>query len=863
MSTLPYEKVYAVDQTRGIASATPIPTLNIASVINSDTGPIEIIEVKNQAELIDNYCTGSVISATDNETIQFNGALLTKAQVDIVRADTSSMRVGKGSYTQKPLYFDKDYNLLNSITKIKLSQKSSTLDVLWVTVKNSEGVKTTYFLGGNSAPEGKEGAINLAGEDVVSVTIKNFFNLLFDKGVCLSITDTEATFIPEVVEFSDNLYIKDFNGKLYEELVGQVSKLSADYSVKTIIDSTTSLKVGPYTYYDKDSYSINKSSFTNPVELSFKSDNGFPSGVFLMLAIHDLISTNKVAEPLGISAKATLGDKVVINDINKIYELIKEAESIGGAITITDVNDDTKGPAIYYEKDSVEIVPSNINEVIKYENPSVDSFFKVTHATDETNPTYFKSETNYLVIDDQCYYSGVKTPNVPDVVSYISVSKEELSVSEFIEKAFEAMLNSYTIGRAPYNTFIFDGSHKVTVSDKIDYTISHIDQSSVKDAFAIVCKFTSSQPLFNFSYNKVTGDEYDTYELAYNFKNVSNKITFSFDGDAVNSTGSSIYYEKFNEDPDYKNNYIQIVKLSGDKDLNYYESGDFGNEVLNNPVTEAAYSEAILKFLKTKNKQYQFVTDAGHCSVELAQACKQVADEKFAQYAPSIPPTLKTVEEIKEHVSKLSLDDFRCQYLVPGHKSTYNGNFLSTVPASLSYMFARINAFQSVTGEFNPLFGVKKGTVAAPNLVTFFDDEEAQELADQNINVITKDMAGTYIRSNFTSQLINSYLSEDQNAYMTNVISQVCEKYNPEIVAELNTLETRMSVVNNLTTRLTERMISSKNPTITKFRVVCDESLNTQAVIEARQLIYQVWVQYSPSVAYVLAYVHVKRLGSF
>lgn len=863
MSTLPYDKVYAIDQTRGIATTTPVPSLNIASVIQSETGPVEVISVANQSELVDNYCTGSIISASDNETIQFNGALLTAAPVDIVRADTSSLRIGMGSAGTR-IYFDKDYNKLDTVTKFSLSRVESELTELYV--KLDDGTKGgKYYYLGEPGIKDEANAVDLSDGEPVRVTIENFFNLLYSKGICLSITSDTAIFTHKVLEFSDNIHINKVGENLYSELSeGSINTLSVDASLDTEDNKEyLYLKIGAYTFYDK-SNSENVSSISEPkVGLKYSGSNKFTASMFLIKAMDYLLSKDLIVEPLGVSVKATLGDKVVVNDIRAISELIDESQGTDTKISITDLVNETKGPVIYYKSINCPTINASYSTIpiFKYTAPSSDKFYQVKHATDKTNDSYFDEENNYLVIDDTCYYSGPK-PTVSDAVNDINVSKDKMSVTDFIDKTFELMLNSYLIGKGQNNTFIIDGNHKITVSDKIKLSGYIVIDQDYSDEFAIVCKFTSSNPLFNVSYVKLN-DEFNSYELTYKFKNVEDSFTFSFDGNAVSSTGASTYYEKYNEDPDYKNNYIYIVKLQGDRSLTRFDSGDFGNEVLNNPITESAFTEAILKYIKMKDKQYQFVTDAGHCSVALANACKQVADEKFAQYVPSIPVNCKKVAEIKKYVNSINMDDFRCQYLVPAHKNTYNGNFLTTVPASLSYMFARINAFKTVSGEFNPLFGSRKGGVIAPNLVAFFDDEEAQELADMNINVITKDMTGTYIRSNFTSQKENSYLSEDQNAYMTNVISQECELYNPEIVAEVNTNRTRDEVVNVLTTRLNKRLKSGKEPTVANIKVICDESLNTLTVIEARQLIYQVWVQYSPSVAYVLAYVHVKRLGSF
>ena len=66
-----------------------------------------------------------------------------------------------------------------------------------------------------------------------------------------------------------------------------------------------------------------------------------------------------------------------------------------------------------------------------------------------------------------------------------------------------------------------------------------------------------------------------------------------------------------------------------------------------------------------------------------------------------------------------------------------------------------------------------------------------------------------------------------------------------------------------LTQLLSARLQAGKKPTLNAFRVICDEKLNTQDVIEANQLKYKVEVQYTPSVKFVTAYLDVVRLNSF
>ena len=209
------------------------------------------------------------------------------------------------------------------------------------------------------------------------------------------------------------------------------------------------------------------------------------------------------------------------------------------------------------------------------------------------------------------------------------------------------------------------------------------------------------------------------------------------------------------------------------------------------------------------------------------------------------------------------INTFQAIEVVPGFKGTYCGSFLTAVPGGLAYIVARVNSYSNGSTEFQPLFGPRRGAVSAPNLQWYINKTDQQKLADMNINSIVSDINGVYINNNVTSQKITSYLSEDQNVYMSNVIAHICEEYNPKIIAELNDAELWGTVVNQLTQLLSARLQAGKKPTLNAFRVICDEKLNTQDVIEANQLKYKVEVQYTPSVKFVTAYLDVVRLNSF
>ena len=931
MSLLPYTKTYAVDMTRGITAATPPASLNIASLIVADTGPVDRVTLRNQSDLVDVFCTGTAISATDNETIQFNGALLTQVATDVFRVDTSAMRIGVGS-TGSKLYFDKEFNLLEKVTRAQLLEKPSALTSLYVVLTPVDNAVSPidgsvmsgdqiYYIG--EAPSGISGTATNLTVDGEDITIANFIKILHKNGIVSTYTENAGNYVSTLCPAFKAIVIEKGNrlGDLYNVTEDDFSNiLNIVAATDTQVDSNNYfLTIDSRKGFIPQGSQV-QTNVDETIEIPTHDIPNYPSRSFMIKVLNSIYGSTDLTNPWTQDIKISFNIAKKLSEDTKNflsqYAIIEETtetittggEQTGGQDTPDDTSDDTYAPIVTEEVTTTKITAYNAidfapegktltsedgtleyivvgtnttmqfvlldmyesnldvasgltitntqggspyfaynglstttvtvdNVALTYSTPDV-TFVRMNNATDATNSTYKVEDEIYIIVDNYCFYAGDK-PNQPDeydaetngVLSYVTVSKEKMSIPDFLKAVKSKIAEIFVVGSGFGGFLLVSGKHDFVTSENIQMNNEMIvDQSKVTDSFAVVCRFTSSLPLFRFAYERNKDvSNYEAYDLTYRFKSTENTITIALDGDEI---------------------------------LSSYISSEFGNEVLNNDPTEADYANAILKYLDVKEKQYDIVTDAGHVSVSLANACKRVADERFTMYYPSFPPK-KDVASLKEYGSSINLNDSKGYYLVPSHKSTYNGQFLTTVPASLTMIFARVNAFSTTVAEFSPLFGTVKGVATAPYMVKNFTNAEAQALADMNINVITKDVAGTYIRSNFTSQAENSYLSEEQNAYMTNVLCHICEEYNPTIIAELNTADLRASVVENLTKRIQARVITGKNPTMAGFKVICDDKLNPLPVIEARQLVYQVWVQYTPSVAYVLAYVYVKRLGSF
>jgi len=307
------------------------------------------------------------------------------------------------------------------------------------------------------------------------------------------------------------------------------------------------------------------------------------------------------------------------------------------------------------------------------------------------------------------------------------------------------------------------------------------------------------------------------------------------------------------------NDFVKFDKKDNDG-VNEVFVDNFGDEIYMPEPTAASYAAALQKFIKYNDKQYSFIWDSGYASPVLAKAMAKVGLKKNAQFVPSFPLGYTETAEFLSYHKSLGINSHEGYEIVPAFKGTFCGSFLTTVPAGLAYIAARVQSFDNTSLENQPLFGPKRGIVAAPNLVANLDPDEQQVLMDSRINCIVNDLNGTYINFNITSYAIESSLNEEQNVYITNTIAHTCQEFNPSTQTEQNDEELWTTVINQLGKKLNERVIDGKKPTAAGIRVLCDDKLNDR---NSRTLKYKVQVQYKPTTAYVDAYVDVVRLGTF
>lgn len=895
MALLPYSKTTIRDRSAFTGIDVGTPSVNIATVINAKTGPLDRITLTSFDDLVNYFCTGTKILSTDDQTIQCVGALLNTTTVDVIRVTTSKIRIGKTNLGDI-IYTDSDFNIIDKLTRVKIVNNTDADEYLGININNN-----LYVIG-----ETPEGSINVNKDyEYDSENKQNNMVAFVD-----ALAHNEV--FNNVLTYSDNTIVTTAENQISnsDRTKVELSVIPTNQRLDVINNSTVNpgfdLLIGTNTYVfmGDGSNSPDTSSFINPVGI-YGTNTVNAKWIFAnIISEVDLskISAYKVTfdfssvQSYSSNIKNRLHDGVLTynkEDVyNSFYCIINNeiyaynydtsdliSESITEKINITGTETDLIKIFRELERANGELIFS-ISDVVAY-------FFDTTIAV-ESASTYISltldevdlykvqlSEIEYtpesysVYIDGTVYYCGSEEPEYDDVVLYTQLSSESLTYDTFVSKLFSQLEADRIIGRINTNSIYLTGESVVKCVDTLKVITTKLDQTAtIADAkFAVVAKFPCSQALFKYAFVKNDEvEDYDVIDLTYVYNQISSTISISFDPEAMDGYGTSLYYTKYNEGTS-ENNYVRIIELNTDVDTplptEQVVIGAFGNELITADPEPTDYANAISKFGDYEDKQYSFIWDSGYSSPILAKAMITLGQTINAQVVPSFPVNYKKVEDILSYHESIGANSYQVVEVVPAHKSTYCGSFMTTVPGSLSYIVARVNSYLGSTIEFQPLFGATRGACTAPNLIWRINKKDQQTLADNNINSIINTINGTYLNFNLTQQKATTYLSEEQNVYMSNVIAHVCQEFNPSIIAELNNEELWNRIVTNLTARLTNRMYSGKNPTYNAIRVVCDGTLNTQEVIESRQLIYRVDVQYTPSTSYITAFVDVVRLNSF
>ena len=933
MSKLPSQKTTIRDMSQYTNIGDGISGINVATIINAKTGPMERMTLTSFDDLVNYYCTGSAITQRDDITVQCVGAMLNTSAVDVIRVGESKLKVGKTN-DGKIVYTDSNYKLFDKLSRISFIDNSDVEDSLAISTDD-----ISLFVG--TKPK-QDLEIPYYNDNITrEATTNNLIKLIADRVDCNVLTfDADTLYHEKPTSFYDT-YLTNVNATF----INASTKISANNNDKKYIELNSALILNNTSYiFNGTGRNSNSQIFEDPKQvINWLDDDSMTNAKFLALVTSYLNNNEYVSYSVkydfsnikdysdNLKEKITddkvyyynrqdsydslffikgdtlyryndceLPEKYTINssDVDdddkddsvvtvegsdEVYNLI----SINGPETdfsrilnLIECDRDVNEELILVLESSIYMYDSNIyysgdSELFTIDN-KIDGIYKC-----HIEPAEYQIEDNYSVfINGHTYYCGeepigvyVDKKGADETAEYITLSKDKLTYGEFIEKLYHQLQADMMLSFVNSSTILIADDVTVKKSSNIKVVKSIINQTDAisNSKFALIAKFPTSQQLFSYSYIRNEDiEDFDIIDVNWSYNQISGVMSIGFDDNSVDNFGTSLYYTKYNEG-ETENDYFHILQLNDfvkwdkdDKDgISETYVNAFGSELIVREPTAIDYADAIKKFLDYEDKQYSFIWDSGYASPVLAKAMNEVALEKNAQFVPSYPLDYRTVDEFIAYHNSLGLNTFQGYEIVPAHKGSYCGSFLTKVPAGLSYITARINSYRNGSVEYQPLFGPTRGVVSAPNLICSLNTTSRQKLSDLRINSIVSDINGTYICNNDTALVKTSYLSDENIVYMTNTIAHICEEYNPKIIAEESGPNLWDNIINQLTQLIEERLRSGKKPSIYNFRVVCDSKLNTQDIIESHRVKYKVECQFTLAAKYVTAYTDVVRLNSF
>lgn len=483
------------------------------------------------------------------------------------------------------------------------------------------------------------------------------------------------------------------------------------------------------------------------------------------------------------------------------------------------------------------------------------------------NKDYYVLKLGNIVFWNGKYY----TPSSAQEDTY-NLSKASMTFNDFMAAVLDELpsfsgvmpsiadTNKITLfGTAPIETVVKFGKlgEEYEVVEAIDSKDYEFDLAS---RFAVIASFPSNTKLFSV---KMTARDDDTWDLTLKRKTTSATFNVSFVPGAVNGYGTGIYFDYVNEDAiDYK-----VIELNQDAEaVEIPEEITFGDEIVVGTPGLTQRKNALSKLTLDTGYYYNYITELGYTNVSYDVYATQIAETLNAQYIFTAPKDYLDSTSIIRYRDATALDSRNASMFVPFYKDSTVGNFITDMSPSVAFLERNL-ANKALFKEFCPSFGPVNGETSITTkrssssglLVDFNTKEEREKLLTAQVNPIRIDrgLGITYFDDTWTTQKKDSYLSDFNNMYMTNIIQHVLDTFMKEYFASANVKATRDNVVTVLTAAFNDRLFANQSYTPFSIEVICDESNNPLSVINDRTLVVDVKVIYNVAIKYIKTYTRV------
>ena len=382
--------------------------------------------------------------------------------------------------------------------------------------------------------------------------------------------------------------------------------------------------------------------------------------------------------------------------------------------------------------------------------------------------------------------------------------------------------------------------------------------------FAVIASYPSKSKIFGL---KMTMRDDETFDLTIRRKTTSSTFNVSFIPGTVNGYGTNIYYDYINSDMiDFK-----AIDLNINTDpVEIPEEIVFGDEIVVPEPGLTQRKNALSKFTLETGYYYNYITELGYTNASFDIFANSIAETLNAQYLYASPKDYLTKSQIIQYRDTVGVDSRNSILFTPFYKDNTLGNFVVDMSPTVQVLQRLINN-KKLFKEFAPAFGPTNGEVAISTkmssssglLVDFNLREDREEMLGKQINTLRIDrgLGIVYINDMLTNQKKDSYLSDFNNMYMTNLIQHILDTFLKQFFAYFNNKATRDLVVTILTRAFQDRLFANQLYTPFGINVICDENNNPLSVVNDRKLIVDVESFYEVAIKYIDTYTRVLNLS--
>jgi phage tail sheath protein FI len=361
------------------------------------------------------------------------------------------------------------------------------------------------------------------------------------------------------------------------------------------------------------------------------------------------------------------------------------------------------------------------------------------------------------------------------------------------------------------------------------------------DAFLIASKYPSQ--LGNHISVALTNTDPDLdvgqYKLRVYYKgNLVETFTVSKDPDGRDGYGRNIYLQNI------RSNYITIIDNPATAVVYTFATPV---NLQGGAHTTPTSGQVISGYDQFRNKIYPVYVfmDGGYDTLavktNLIDICETSRKYSFAILSAPINVTDSATDLVNWRTNTLAANTSRAALYAPVIK-IYNKDadveVLTSPDGVVGAIYAR--TFRDYEPWYAPA-GFTRGVLRVLDVKPVYSEGEINLLYDRQVNVLYKDpLNGIAVWGQKTLQTKPSKLDRVNVRLLMNVIEEATENFLKNFIFEFNDELTRLLIRNQLESYLSE--VASRRG-LYDFRVVCDESNNTPAIIDANGLVVDVYVK--------------------